>query len=345
MDFRLRSRLRAAARGLGRLWRPATGTGPATPDAVPAAADTAPAAAVERDARGGAWHGGTYRHAEGTRHFRLYVPPRSATPLPLVVMLHGCTQDADDFATGTRMHEAGPPAFVLYPTQAKNSNALRCWNWFMPAHQQAGRGEPALLAALTREVASRHPVDPSRIYVAGLSAGGAMAEILAATHGDLYAAVGIHSGLPLGAAHDVSSALAAMSQGPLAGGAGRALSHPKPLPTFIVHGDADATVHPHNGEELVAGRLEAHAGAGRTLVRSVEHGHSADGRGHTRESFRDGEGRVLLEYWRIHGGTHAWSGGRPPGSHVDPQGPDVSAAMLRFLLSHARPATVQRTGT
>ena len=214
---------------------------------------TPPRATPGHDA--GSFTGGRHAHAAGTRDYKLYVPPGARDrPLPLVVMLHGCTQDPDDFAAGTRMNEAALERgfFVLYPAQAQNANASRCWNWFKHNHQRRGRGEPALLADMTQAVIQRHGIDARRVYVAGLSAGGAMAAILGDAYPDVYAAVGVHSGLPTGSATNVKTAFDAMKHGAASGGT-RGAGAP---PVIVFHGDRDTTVHPVNGEHIVT------AGAG-----------------------------------------------------------------------------------
>jgi poly(hydroxyalkanoate) depolymerase family esterase len=261
------------------------------------------------------------------RDFKLYVPPGAgAQPRPLVVMLHGCTQDADDFAAGTRMNALARDQgfYVLYPIQSRQVNAQRCWNWFKHTHQQRERGEPALLAGMVREVMARHAIDPARVYVAGLSAGGAMAAILGQTHPDLFAAVGVHSGLAAGAARDLPSALEAMKSGggPVAAPAEGA------LPTIVFHGAADRTVHPRNGEQVV--HPYAQGTAETTTSRATGR------RSSTRRVWRDADGQVRAEHWLVEGAPHAWSGGSPAGSYTDPSGPDASAEMLRFFLAHPR---------
>jgi poly(hydroxyalkanoate) depolymerase family esterase len=260
----------------------------------------------------------------GTRAYKVYIPARDAgRPRPLLVMLHGCKQNPDDFAAGTRMNAlADEHGFiVVYPEQPAAANASRCWNWFQTADQQRERGEPSLIAGITRDVIARYDVDPRRVYVAGLSAGGAMAAIMGQTYPELYAAAGIHSGLPYGAAHDVGSAFAAMRAGarraaPLCGE-----SMPLAVPTIVFHGDVDTTVHPSNGE---------HAFSARTVERG-----EASGRAYTRTLEAGGAGRPALEHWLVHGAGHAWSGGSRSGSYADPLGPDASREMLRFFL---RPA-------
>src|SRR5690606_30207552 len=191
----------------------------------------------------------SFRNSAGRRNYKLYVPPNPGnTPMPLVVMLHGCTQDADDFAAGTAMNQAAREQgfYVLYPVQSTKANPQKCWNWFKHNHQQRGRGEPSILADMTREVMKSHSIDPQRVYVAGLSAGGAMAAILAQAHPELYAAVGVHSGLAPGVASDLPSALAAMkgsrAQAPVQKGTG--------VPTIVFHGDRDATVASSNAPRV-----------------------------------------------------------------------------------------------
>ncbi len=269
---------------------------------------------------------GTHTEAAGTREYKLYVPAGyRGQPLPLVVMLHGCTQHPDDFAAGTGMNEAAleHDFFVLYPAQSQQVNPSRCWNWFKHSHQRRGRGEPALLAGMTRDVMARYPIDPQRVYVAGLSAGGAMAAILGAAYPELFAAVGVHSGLPVGAASDVKTAFAAMKSGraPARGAAG-----PMP-PTIVFHGDGDTTVHPANGAHVAA----ASAGAATPEPQPRTKGR---GRAHTRSVYRDAGGRVVAEHWVVHGAGHAWSGGSPQGSYTDPTGPDATEEMLRFFFSN-----------
>lgn len=276
----------------------------------------------------------------GTRTYKLYIPSGyEDEALPLVVMLHGCTQSPDDFAAGTGMNTLAEEnnCFVAYPAQAKGANGSQCWNWFKQSDQQRDLGEPSILADITREISRSYKVDTSRIYVAGLSAGGAMAAVLAATYPELYAAVGIHSGLPYGVAHDMPSAFAAMKRHKSKG----AMSKLQPkapqalgtaVPAIVFHGDRDTTVHPVNGDHALTQCMPA---AGEKDARvEVEKGAPPNGKSYTRTIVRDREERIVAEKWIVHDAGHAWSGGSSKGSYTDPQGPSASAEMLRFFLAH-----------
>jgi poly(hydroxyalkanoate) depolymerase family esterase len=277
----------------------------------------------------------------GALAYKLYVPdglPAGTKP-PLLLMLHGCTQSPDDFARGTRMDALAQRQgyVVAYPAQAQRRNAQRCWSWFRAQDQRRDRGEAALLAALAQHLVGEHDLDERRVYAAGLSAGGAMACVLANTHPDVFSAIGVHSGLPFGVAHDVPTAFAAMKKSrtsrrsPPAG--------TRAVPAIVFHGDADATVDPENGPAVIA-QLEglpepAHLGEERRVT--VEKGAVPGGCSYTRTVFTDAAGNVRAEQWTVHGAGHAWSGGDSAGSYTDPSGPDASAEMLRFFSASAKP--------
>jgi poly(hydroxyalkanoate) depolymerase family esterase len=243
-------------------------------------------------------------------------------------MLHGCTQSPEDFAAGTRMNEAAEAAtcLVAYPAQTNRANAQKCWNWFATADQRRDAGEPSIIAGITREIIAGYAVDKRRIYVAGLSAGGAAAAVMATEYPDLYAAVGVHSGLACGAAHDVMSAFAAMQ------GGGRAASTRLEVPAIVFHGDQDHTVNPLNADAVVAQASPA----GPLTIQSDE-GRVPGGRAWRRTRTLDAHGRTMVEQWRVLGAGHAWSGGSSAGSFTDPAGPDATREMLRFFLEHPGP--------
>ena len=270
----------------------------------------------------------------GSRPYKLYVPSGyDGQPVPLVVMLHGCTQSPDDFAAGTRMNALAEEhtCLVAYPAQTAAANSSKCWNWFNAADQHRDRGEPALIAGITRRVMRDYAVDPRRVYVAGLSAGGAAAAIMGETYPDLYAAVGVHSGLACGAASDMTSAFIAMRQGTSARRAGRAGAGGRSIPAIVFHGDRDATVHPSNGDAVIA-----QASPDTPLRTRAQDGRVPGGHAYTRTLHADASGRTVLEQWVVHGAGHAWSGGSPAGSYTDPRGPDASKEMVRFFLEHPR---------
>lgn len=280
---------------------------------------------------------GSYTNQAGTRPYKLYIPTGYAgKPLPMIVMLHGCTQTAEDFAAGTRMNALAEErqCFVLYPAQTRAANRSRCWNWFKRGDQRRGKGEPAIIAGMTREVLSRYGCDARKLYVAGLSAGGAMAAVMGAAYPDVYAAVGIHSGLAVGSAHDVPSAFAAMRGTPPSSTGGAAPGHTSfAVPLIVFHGDRDTTVHPSNSEQVILESADCN-GAANTV--SVERGQVPGGHAYTRTVHRDPTGRVILEHWLVHGAGHAWSGGSTCGSYTDPRGPDAARAMIRFFFQDER---------
>jgi poly(hydroxyalkanoate) depolymerase family esterase len=288
----------------------------------------------------------SYTNHAGTRAYKLYIPSGyRGQAVPLIVMLHGCTQDPDDFAAGTRMNRLAEEhhCFVVYPAQAPDANPSKCWNWFRSADQRRGEGEPSIIAGITRHVIDNHPVDKRRVYVAGLSAGGAMAAIMGMTYPDLYAAIGIHSGLPYAVADDLPSAFAAM-QGRAVQGQTNVVAGTETcrqvVPAIVFHGDLDINVHPQNGDLLIAQwttiitRNGMHGEAAEKPRETVHRGQVPDGHAYSRTTHRDANGRIVLEHWLVHGAGHAWSGGSPNGSYTDSLGPDAGREMIRFFLEH-----------
>lgn len=267
----------------------------------------------------------------GSRSYRLYVPASAPDrPRGLVVMLHGCKQNPEDFAAGTGMNAVAEAhgLMVAYPRQSGADNASSCWNWFRPADQMRDGGESSIIAGITKEIMSEFGLDRSRVFVAGLSAGGAMAAVMGETYPDLYSAAGIHSGLAYGSANDVMSAFSAMrGDGGLASGPKR-LANGHRLRTIVFQGSGDRTVHPSNADRIVA----AAAPTGGGCAVNKESGRSAGGRIYTRTIVADSGGSPAVEYWLVEGAGHAWSGGHPSGTYTDPHGPDASCQMVRFFL-------------
>lgn len=273
----------------------------------------------------------TFTGHAGTRPYKLYIPDNCPdAPRPLIVMLHGCTQSADDFAAGTRMNVAAKAhgCLVAYPDQTRQANSQKCWNWFNPKDQQRDAGEPSLIAGITRDVIRGFPIDPARVFIAGMSAGGAAAAIMGDAYPDLYAAIGVHSGLACGAARDMQSAFAVMHRG---GSGTDASANRRIVPTIVFHGDQDTTVNPLNGEAVVARAVN-----GISFRKRQESGRVPGGHAYQRTLYLDADGRTLVEQWVVRNAGHAWFGGSPAGSYTDPMGPDATAEMMRFFLQHPR---------
>jgi poly(hydroxyalkanoate) depolymerase family esterase len=275
-----------------------------------------------------AFRAGQFQFGPDRYRYRLFVPPPvNANPRPVIVMLHGCEQDAADFASGTGMNAVARrrSAIVVYPEQLRRANRMGCWNWFAPRNQQRGAGEAAMIAALALQVAARHNGDLSRIYVAGLSAGGAMAALAGALYPDVFAAVGVHSGLAAHAASDVASAVRAMRRSTAQPHAQAA------IPIIVFHGSADRTVRPENADVIAQGQLAAWAAAGTPLRPAAQINATGLPRG-VCTTWVDAAGTPRLEAWQVKYGKHAWSGGKAAGTFTEPDGPNASLAMVRFFV-------------
>lgn len=270
----------------------------------------------------------------GSLRYKLFIPTGyTGAPLPLIIMLHGCGQDADDFASGTGMNELAEKYnfMVAYPEQTARANRGNCWNWFETAHHQRGRGEPALIAGVARKIMSEFAVDDAHVYIAGLSAGGAMAVILGRTYPDLFRAVGCHSGLAHGSARDRYGAMRAMRNGANAGTLAKSVAA-STVPVIVFHGDMDSTVHLRNGTGVVQQSIDSYAARNRLRPAIWKETGETTGRGFTRHVHRGHAGEVVAEQWTLHGAGHAWSGGSRRGSYTDTNGPDASEEMLRFFM-------------
>ena len=271
-----------------------------------------------------------FGNSAGSRAYDLFVPSGyEGAPLPLVVMLHGSSQSSRDFAIGTGMDRVAEEQsfLVAYPDQPRSANLGKSWNWFRNEDQKRDEGEPSILAGLTREIMAEFNVDPARVYVAGLSSGGAAAAVMALAYPDIYAAVGIHSGLAGGSAGSMSVAFSTMRLGALL----RPRQATHPLPTIVFHGDRDTTVSPVNGDQAIA-QVQPEGDLNITTV----DGRSSGGMAYTRTILTEPDGMWSSEQWVLHGGGHAWAGGHPTGSHTDPTGPDASREILRFFMTHAK---------
>ena len=293
---------------------------------------------------------GTFTAAAGSRPWRLWVPSGydAARPAPLVVLLHGCTQDAADIARGTRVTALADSlrVLVLLPEQPEGSHPRKCWNWYEPAHQARDGGEPSLIAGMTRQVMGEWAVDPARVHLAGISAGAAMASLVAVGYPELYASLALHSGLAWKPATTVGEGLQAMANGVADADAQGAAAfaamgaRARPIPVLVAHGAADAVVKPVNGRQAARQwAVTASRAAGATLIEPrVERG-SAGGLAYTRTCHLTFAGRCLVEEWMVEGLGHAWSGGSRDGTFTDERGPELMREMLRFFSEHPMPQT------
>ncbi|MCB0176263.1 MAG: PHB depolymerase family esterase [Anaerolineae bacterium] len=290
----------------------------------------------------------SFTNEAGTRSYKVYIPSSyQGQSLPLVVMLHGCTQSPDNFAASTRMNELAETHnfFVAYPAQTFKANFGKCWNWFKAAEQMRDQGEPAIIAGITREVIATYNLDARRVYIAGISAGGAMSMIMGMTYPDLYAATGIHSGVPYGVAQNIPTGLAVIKMGGSAP-TERLTNAPgdqarvRVVPTIVFHGDDDSMVNPNNGDAIIDQWMQVRAERENRRpappVTTYE-GQVPDGHRYTRLVYQEAGEPSVMEQWLVHGAGHAWSGGNPNIAWTDGQGPDASQEMLRFFFEHPHP--------
>ncbi len=300
------------------------------------------------------WQEYTYNGPGGSHQYFVYTAEhyQPGTKVPLLVMLHGCAQTAEDFATGTAMNVLAEQYgfIVVYPQQTRKHNMNRCWNWFDPKHQTRDRGEPASIAGIIQTIVTGTDlwtIDLQRIYVAGISAGGAMAVIMGATYPDLIAAIGVHSGIEYGGAENVFSGLQAMGHGgpePLHQGE---LAHTvmgtssRVMPTIVFHGTDDKVAAPINGTQVIQQWMQTNclASRGEYVARideptTVTSGQTPGGHSYVVSTWGPPDDYPVQVYWKIGGMGHAWSGGNPQGTYTDPLGPNASLAMYRFFMAH-----------
>lgn len=277
----------------------------------------------------------TFANKQGWRDYKLYVPAgHCGRPMPLIVMLHGCQQDPDDFAMGTRMNSLADAHrfLVAYPRQTFWSQGANCWNWFEAGEQRRHGREPSLIAGIATSISANWAVAPGRVFVAGLSAGAAMAVILGQTYPELFAGVAAHSGLPRGAAQDVGSAFTAMQGRVARKGRLPFARSGKPVRTLVLHGDADRTVQLANGNAITRQVVEAFRQAKTPLVTQPITGRGTAPSTAAFTNYKDLSGRVMVRECIVPGGTHAWFGGCADGSFTEASGLDASAEVIRFFL-------------
>jgi poly(hydroxyalkanoate) depolymerase family esterase len=300
------------------------------------------------------WQEYIYQDPTSSHPYFVYTPTtyHVGTAVPLFVMLHGCTQSAADFAAGTRMNQLAEQHgfIVVYPQQTRTSNRTLCWNWFKSSHQFRDRGEPAIITHMVQAIkqnTSQWTIDSSRVYVVGASAGAAMAVILGATYPDIFAAIGVHSGIEYQAVTNIISSLKVMRRGgpdPVKQGqrAYEAMgSHKRIMPTIVFQGTHDRIVPPINGDQVVQQWMQTnHLASQGQYVADFHHptiatsGQVPGGYSYTVSTWKDHVGREIQQYWKILELGHAWSGGNPAVSYTDPRGPNASEAMYQFFMKH-----------
>lgn len=275
----------------------------------------------------------SFTNFSGSLRYHLFIPSNHHAGMSLLVMLHGCNQDAEIFSVGTRMNEHAEQLgfMVLYPAQSGAANANKCWNWFKSANQYRNMGEPAVIAGMTKKIMREYAINSRKVYIAGLSSGAAMAYIVGSVYADIFAAIGVHSGLLYRGVNNIFSALAAMKAGSEQAGQTSEITEQElapriTQPLIIFHGDNDQVVHAQNAIDLMAYHHQ------QEFFKQHSHHESEKNYSHTRTIYKDANGADLAEKWIIHGAGHAWSGGCVDGNFTDPKGPDASFEMLRFFM-------------
>ena len=301
---------------------------------------------------GGSWVTATAKTSTGSLDYKVWVPAdyRKTKPAPLVLMLHGCLQGPEDLAALSQMNSlADKETFlVVYPQQTAAANALRCWNWFDPKHQDRGAGEPSLIAAAINDVRASYRVREQQIYVVGISAGGAMAVLMAAAYPEIFAAVGVIAAPEYKAASTVQGGLAAMKNGgpdPTQQGlaAYQAMQKSgarkkKRIPLMDIQGTKDPYVNPINSDQLVAQWVQTNdllddGKDNDSITKSpvTAEGAVPNGYSYTKYSYRDRKGHVVVEKLVVNGLGHAWSGSTTANQFADAKGPDATMEIWRFF--------------
>ena len=323
-----------------------------TPTALLAVAGLLAAAAVGPQSASGAAGSlvkGSYTGPDGTLSYEVYVPSGYVAErrVPLIVALHGCSENAEQFRQVTRFDELAEAknAIVVFPDKSSYADSTSCWNWFKTSHMQRGTGEPALIAGVVDKVRQNYAIDDRRIYATGLSAGGAMASVMSATYPDVFAAAGVGSGCEYAA-----GASCAGYRGIDPEDAGQRAyqamgTQAREVPVIVFQGDQDKTVPEVNAEQLVqqwqATDDWADDGARNSTipadpVKVKDPAPSGGGHTYTVRDYADGQGNELIQFWVVHGMGHAWSGGCDCEAYADTNGPNESAAMYAFFMSHPR---------
>lgn len=290
----------------------------------------------------------SFTNSSGTRSYGLYIPSgyKVGTPMPLVVGLHGCVGSALDFVNQSGLNSVAEvnKFIVAYPEQTSAANNLKCWNWYTTAGQQRGSGEASIIAGITQQVKQDYSVNNSRVFTLGLSAGGAMAVNMGVLYPDVFAGVGVGSGLTWKAGAGGLSGYPAMT----AEQSGQQIhisqgANSRTVPVYIFHGLQDKTVVPKNADDLAVSWIAANDladdGSRNNSVPanpvSTVFGTSS-GDTFTTATYNDRNGQELIQVVKVTNMGHAWSG-RSGAAYTYPAGPDETSLMYSFLSRHPKP--------